>query len=111
MITIRRSNDNDIPQLEKLFLITRQHTFVWESPDKFKLEDFKQATVREIILVAEDDDVIVGFISVWTQDAIPICSSSVCFPVSPKKKNWNPFDAKPSDMASPSLSTEMCDKK
>ncbi|HEY2810986.1 MAG TPA: GNAT family N-acetyltransferase [Rhabdochlamydiaceae bacterium] len=71
MITIRHSNDNDIPQLEKLFLITRQQTFVWESPDKFKLEDFKQATAGETILVAEDDDVIIGFISVWTQDAIP----------------------------------------
>ncbi|MBI3237096.1 MAG: GNAT family N-acetyltransferase [Chlamydiales bacterium] len=69
MITIRRSNDNDIPQLEKLFLITRQQTFVEENPNKFTLEDFKKTTVGELIFVAEDQDgKILGFISIWEED-------------------------------------------
>lgn len=71
MIKIRRATANDAPQLEALFLITRQKSFHWDSPDKFKLEDFKQSTVGETILVAEEGDVIVGFISVWEQDAVP----------------------------------------
>jgi ribosomal protein S18 acetylase RimI-like enzyme len=72
MIKIRKAAIDDTPALEILFLITRQHTFHWESPDKFKLEDFKQSTAGETILVAEDKDAsIVGFISVWEQDSIP----------------------------------------
>jgi hypothetical protein len=35
MITIRKAKDTDTSQLEKLFLITRQQTFHWESPNKF----------------------------------------------------------------------------
>jgi GNAT superfamily N-acetyltransferase len=71
MIKIRKAKKSDTPQLETLFLIARQHTFHWENPDKFKLKDFKPSTAGETILVAEDDDAIVGFISVWEQDAIP----------------------------------------
>src|SRR5258708_7585048 len=71
MITIRKAEPGDIPALEILFLITRQRTFHWENPDKFKLEDFKQSTAGETILVAEEDAAIVGFISVWEQDDNP----------------------------------------
>lgn len=71
MIKIRKAEPSDIHQLETLFLITRQNTFHWESSDKFKLEDFKQATAGETIFVAEDEGAIVGFISVWEQDPIP----------------------------------------
>lgn len=71
MIKIRKAETGDIPALETLFLVTRQYTFHWESPDKFKLEDFKKSTAGETILVAEDDGTTVGFISVWEQDAIP----------------------------------------
>jgi len=71
MIKIRKAEPGDTPQLEILFLVTRQHTFHWESPHKFKLDDFKQSTAGETIFVAEDDGAIVGFISVWEQDAIP----------------------------------------
>jgi len=69
MIKIRKAEARDTAQLETLFLITRQHTFLWENPDKFKLEDFKQSTLGETIFVAEDEDSgIIGFISVWDQD-------------------------------------------
>ena len=55
MIKIRKAEIGDTPQLEILFLITRQHTFYWDNPDKFKLEDFKQSTAGETIFVAEDE--------------------------------------------------------
>jgi ribosomal protein S18 acetylase RimI-like enzyme len=72
MIKIRKAETGDTHALEALFLITRQHAFYWESSDKFKLEDFKQSTEGETILVAEDEnDAIVGFVSVWEQDAMP----------------------------------------
>lgn len=72
MIKIRKAETSDTPQLETLFLITRQRTFHWENPDKFKLEDFKQSTAGETIFVAEDEGAtIVGFVLVWEQDAIP----------------------------------------
>ena len=71
MIKIRTAETDDIPALETLFLVTRRHTFHWDSPDKFKLEDFKQSTAGETILVAQDDHTIVGFISIWEKDAIP----------------------------------------
>ena len=72
MIKIRKAKISDTSQLETLFLITRQHTFHWDSPDKFKIEDFKQSTSGETIFVAEDEGAsIVGFVSVWEQDAIP----------------------------------------
>ncbi|MEI8328393.1 MAG: GNAT family N-acetyltransferase [Chlamydiia bacterium] len=72
MIKIRKAETSDTPQLETLFLVTRQRTFHWENPDKFKIEDFKQSTSGETIFVAEDEGAtIVGFVSVWEQDAIP----------------------------------------
>src|SRR5579863_1000576 len=72
MIKIRKASESDTRQLEELFLSTRRQTFHWESPDKFKLEDFKQSTAGETILLAEDANaVIVGFISVWDKDKVP----------------------------------------
>lgn len=69
MTTIRIANENDIPQLEKIFLETRQQAFTWERPDKFKIEDYKKSTEREIVFVAEDNDEVIGFISIWAQDS------------------------------------------
>lgn len=69
MIKVRKAEIVDIPQLEKLFLITRRQTFSSEISDKFKLEDYKQATLGEVIFVAENQDgKILGFVSVWEQD-------------------------------------------
>jgi len=72
MITIRQAKESDTSQLEKLFLVTRQQTFHWESPNKFKLEDYKKATEGESVFVAEDNrGTIIGFISVWEMDEFP----------------------------------------
>jgi ribosomal protein S18 acetylase RimI-like enzyme len=69
MTTIRKANENDIPQLEKLFLETRQQTFTWEHPDKFKIDDFQKSTEGETIFLAEDNKKIIGFVSVWEHDS------------------------------------------
>jgi len=72
MIKIRKARVSDTSQLELLFLITRRHTFNWENPDKFKLEDYKQTTAGETVFVAEDENgMIVGFISVYEQENPP----------------------------------------
>jgi predicted acetyltransferase len=69
---IRKSKEIDIPQLEKLFLVTRQQTFNWEKPDKFKLTDYKNATEGETVFVAEEDNgEVIGFVSVWEKDTHP----------------------------------------
>jgi GNAT superfamily N-acetyltransferase len=66
MIKIRGARESDTPQLERLFLIARQKTFVWENPEKFKLEDYRESVTGETVFVAEDESgTIVGFISVW----------------------------------------------
>jgi ribosomal protein S18 acetylase RimI-like enzyme len=68
-IKIRKAVSDDIPQLERLFLEVRQATFTWENPNKFKLEDFRKSTKGETIFLAEnDDEQIIGFISVWEHD-------------------------------------------
>lgn len=69
MIKIRKANSKDTNQLAKLFLEMRQATFTWESPDKFKLEDYQKATEGETIFLAEDNQKIIGFISVWEHDS------------------------------------------
>lgn len=72
MISIRKAKESDISQLEKLFLISRQKTFTWDNPSKFKVEDYKKATEGETVFIAENDtQEIVGFISVWEHDAFP----------------------------------------
>ena len=51
-------------------MITRQQTFTWEHPDKFKIEDYRKSTEGETGFLAEDEEgQIVGFISVWEQDS------------------------------------------
>lgn len=71
-MNIRKAKESDTPQLEELFLITRQETFHWESPEKFKLKDYTSATEGESVFVAVDeDDIIIGFISVWEYETPP----------------------------------------
>ncbi len=69
MIKIRKANSDDTSQLEKLFLEVRQATFTWENSNKFKLEDYRKSTEGETIFLAEDNQQIIGFISVWEHDS------------------------------------------
>ena len=69
MTKIRIANENDILQLEKLFLEIRQQSFTWERPEKFKIEDYRKSTEGEVVFLAEDNGEILGFISIWAQDS------------------------------------------
>ncbi|PWJ98224.1 ribosomal protein S18 acetylase RimI-like enzyme [Flavobacterium araucananum] len=62
---IREIKNSDYPTLRTLYLKERQTTFSWLDPSEFKLEDFERDTKGELVLVAIDLDVPVGFISIW----------------------------------------------
>ena len=66
---IREARESDVPELEKLFLSVRQETFKWENPKNFKIEDYKKSTEGEKVFVAEKDQAIAGFVSIWEADS------------------------------------------
>lgn len=62
---IREIKNTDFDVLRKLFLKERQDTFFWLDPTEFKLEDFEKHIKGELVLVAIDQEIPVGFISIW----------------------------------------------
>ncbi len=68
-LRVRRATQIDRPRLAEIFLIARRHAFPWIDAETFRLSDFKRETEGETILLAEDDQVILGFASVWEPDA------------------------------------------
>lgn len=62
---IREIRNTDFNILRKLFLKERQHTFYWVDPSKFKLDDFEKHIKGELVLVAIQEEIPVGFISIW----------------------------------------------
>ena len=68
-IHIRKAVDSDLLQLERLFLTARRQTFHWVQPDRFKLEDYQQATKGELVFVAEKNSgQVVGFMAVYAEE-------------------------------------------
>ncbi|WP_413623595.1 N-acetyltransferase family protein [Luteibacter sp. Lutesp34] len=65
---IRAATPADLAALRALFLSVRRQTFVWQPPDAFHLEDFDTQTEGERVFLAEADDQIAGFISIWEPD-------------------------------------------
>ncbi|MFH7005000.1 GNAT family N-acetyltransferase [Flavobacterium bizetiae] len=62
---IREIKNTDFDVLRKLFLKERQDTFFWLDPTEFKLDDFEKHIKGELVLVAIDQEIPVGFISIW----------------------------------------------
>lgn len=62
---IREIRKNDFDALRKLFLKERQNTFYWLDSSEFKLNDFEKATNGELVLVAVQEEIPIGFISIW----------------------------------------------
>lgn len=62
---IREIKNTDFDVLRKLFLKERQDTFFWLDPKEFKLNDFEKHIKGELVLVAIDQEIPVGFISIW----------------------------------------------
>ncbi|MEN2398567.1 GNAT family N-acetyltransferase [Flavobacterium sp. MC2016-06] len=65
MMQIIEPNESHLPVLKKLFLQERQSTFTWVNQAEFKLSDFDRETEGEYLLIALENEVVIGFISVW----------------------------------------------
>jgi len=69
---IRLMEEHDIPQLARLFLKSRRHTFHWVDPARFQLEDFEEQTKGEQVWVAEQGGNICGFIAISTRNTAAV---------------------------------------
>src|ERR1700761_3259164 len=65
---IREFNYSDREVLKEIYQSSRQYSFHWMNPSSFRLTDFDKDTEGEKILVAEEDDGLAGFISIWLPD-------------------------------------------
>ncbi|MGX7257334.1 acetyltransferase, GNAT family [Enterococcus hermanniensis] len=59
--------------LRKLYLVSRRRAFYWQDPAEFKLADFDNDTLGEKVLVAVEEDKIIGFISIYLEDSFIHC--------------------------------------
>ncbi|OWA33557.1 GNAT family N-acetyltransferase [Saccharibacillus sp. O16] len=65
---IREASPADYPQLRNIYLDSRRQSFHWEDADQMTLEDFDRHTSEELILVAEEDEQILGFASLYVPE-------------------------------------------
>ncbi|MWV44560.1 GNAT family N-acetyltransferase [Paenibacillus sp. HJL G12] len=65
---IRAANASDYPELRQIYLESRRKSFVWESEKEMALADFDRHTNEEHIILAEEEDCILGFASLYLPD-------------------------------------------
>jgi GNAT superfamily N-acetyltransferase len=65
---IRLATDSDESALSRIYLDCRSNTFYWTSENEFALHDFKRDTEGEVVLVAVENETILGFASIWAKD-------------------------------------------
>jgi GNAT superfamily N-acetyltransferase len=68
MLEIREFVETDRPELQQIYLRSRQQTFYWLNTSLFELTDFDKDTVGEEIWVADDGGTLKGFIALWRPD-------------------------------------------
>lgn len=73
MIKIREMTTQDKPRLRQLYLESRRETFYWDDPELMHIEDFDRDTEDELIFVAESQQTIIGFISLYVPDNFIHC--------------------------------------
>ncbi|MHC5228088.1 N-acetyltransferase family protein [Enterococcus sp. LJL99] len=73
MLVIREMMEEDRIALRELYYNSRKSTFDWQDPTTFKVEDFDRDTEDELILVAEEEGIICGFISLYLPDNFIHC--------------------------------------
>lgn len=73
MIQIREMTTQDKPRLRQLYLESRRETFYWDDPELMHIEDFDRDTEDELIFVAESQQKIIGFISLYVPDNFIHC--------------------------------------
>ncbi|MBB5189462.1 GNAT superfamily N-acetyltransferase [Silvimonas terrae] len=67
--TIRPATPADTDALARIYLGSRQQTFIWQDPADFQLSDFATHTAGERIWLAQDaQGHIGGFVSIWEPD-------------------------------------------
>ncbi len=67
---IREMQIDDLDALSKLYLDCRIATFDWWQADEFKLGEFEKSTEGETVIVAEMNNEILGFCSIWEDNFI-----------------------------------------
>lgn len=67
-VKITAIKKNDYKTLRTLFLTERRRSFSWLDPSQFQLNDFDRDTKGELIFVAHDNGIPIGFISIWMKD-------------------------------------------
>ncbi|WP_407681855.1 GNAT family N-acetyltransferase [Priestia flexa] len=70
---MRTATTLDYPELRFIYLESRSHHFHWMKAEAFQLEDFDRDMVGEHLLVAELDDKVVGFVSLYLPDNFIHC--------------------------------------
>ena len=73
MIQIREMTTQDKPRLRELYLTSRRTTFYWDDPEIMHIEDFDRDTEGECVFVAESQQSIVGFISLYVPESFIHC--------------------------------------
>lgn len=68
-ILIREFEEADREALSRLFVASRNATFVWTPAGAHSLEDFDRMTRGERILVATLEGIPVGFAAIWEPDS------------------------------------------
>ena len=63
----------DKPNLRQLYLKSRRTTFYWDDPELMHLEDFDRDTEEEMVFVAESQEQLIGFISLYVPDDFIHC--------------------------------------
>lgn len=71
--TIRGATEADRPALRGIYRRSRTHAFPWRDPAGFSESDFDRDTEGERIWVAELEDAIAGFASLWEPEAFLHC--------------------------------------
>jgi len=67
-VNIRVANEFDYPVLRKIYLESRRKNFHWADIEAMTLDDFDKHTEGEYIILAEEDNRILGFASLYLPD-------------------------------------------
>ncbi|MGI4851133.1 MAG: GNAT family N-acetyltransferase [Janthinobacterium lividum] len=65
---IRKANSKDILELEILFQFIRRETFKSRPENEFQIGDYAKSVEQDKVWVAEEDNTLVGFVSIYLAD-------------------------------------------
>lgn len=63
-IVTRRAAPSDGARCARIFLDARRKAFPWQPADRFGLDDYYDCVANELVIVAEVDWTVVGFVSI-----------------------------------------------